>query len=100
MAKGKLISYLRVSTDKRGCSGLGLRGTAISRNPVLNGGNWTVVAEYVETESGKRSDRPKLAAALVSALERGGRGRDVTAPDRRRGVLWYASSVRNALERS
>ena len=32
-----------------------------------NGGNWTVVAEYVETESGKRSDRPKLAAALSHA---------------------------------
>jgi DNA invertase Pin-like site-specific DNA recombinase len=33
----------------------------------LNGGSWTVVAEYVETESGKRSDRPKLAAALSHA---------------------------------
>ena len=31
------------------------------------GGSWKLVAEYVETESGKRSDRPKLAAALRHA---------------------------------
>ena len=28
----------------------------------LNGGRWKLSAEYVETESGKRNDRPKLAA--------------------------------------
>ena len=33
----------------------------------LNGGSWKLAAEYVETESGKRSDRPKLAAALAHA---------------------------------
>jgi DNA invertase Pin-like site-specific DNA recombinase len=33
----------------------------------LNGGRWTLAAEYVETESGRRSDRPKLAAALSHA---------------------------------
>jgi DNA invertase Pin-like site-specific DNA recombinase len=65
MAKGKFVSYLRVSTDKQGRSGLGLEA---QREPVasyLNGGRWTLVAEYVETESGKRADRPKLKAALA-----------------------------------
>jgi DNA invertase Pin-like site-specific DNA recombinase len=32
----------------------------------LNGGNWTMAAEFTEVESGKRSDRPQLAAALVA----------------------------------
>jgi len=34
----------------------------------LNGGNWRLVGEYTEIESGKRSDRPKLAEALKAAL--------------------------------
>ena len=67
MAKGKFVSYLRVSTDKQGRSGLGLEAQREAVTRYLNGGNWTVVPEYVETESGKRSDRPKLAAALSHA---------------------------------
>src|ERR1700758_3152034 len=67
MAEGKFISYLRVSTDKQGRSGLGIEAQREAVARYLNGGNWTVVAEYVETESGKRSDRPKLAAALSHA---------------------------------
>src|ERR1700727_2704022 len=67
MAKGKFVFYLRVSTDKQGRSGLGLEAQREAVTRYLNGGNWKVVAEYVETESGKRSDRPKLAAALSHA---------------------------------
>ena len=64
MAEGKFISYLRVSTDKQG------RGIEAQRETVvryLNGGQCRLSAEYVETESGRRSDRPKLAAALSHA---------------------------------
>jgi DNA invertase Pin-like site-specific DNA recombinase len=67
MAKGKFVSYLRVSTDKQGRSGLGLEAQREAVARYLNGGSWTLAAEYVETESGKRSDRPKLAAALAHA---------------------------------
>jgi DNA invertase Pin-like site-specific DNA recombinase len=56
-----------VSTDKQGRSGLGLEAQREAVTRYLNGGNWTLAAEYVETESGKRSDRPKLAAALAHA---------------------------------
>jgi DNA invertase Pin-like site-specific DNA recombinase len=65
MANGKFVSYLRVSTDKQGRSGLGLEAQRSTVENYLNGGRWTLVAEYVETESGKRSDRPKLAKTLA-----------------------------------
>lgn len=60
----QFISYLRVSTDKQGRSGLGIEAQrdAVDRYLASQGGK--LVREFVETESGKRSDRPKLAAAL------------------------------------
>jgi DNA invertase Pin-like site-specific DNA recombinase len=67
MAKGKFIAYLRVSTDKQGRSGLGVEAQREAVIRYLNGGNWKLAAEFVETESGKRNDRPKLAAALAHA---------------------------------
>jgi DNA invertase Pin-like site-specific DNA recombinase len=67
MATGKFISYLRVSTDKQGRSGLGVEAQRAAVDGYLNGGRWTLAAEYVETESGKRADRPKLAKALAHA---------------------------------
>jgi DNA invertase Pin-like site-specific DNA recombinase len=36
----------------------------------LNGGNWRIVAEFTEVESGKRSDRPELDKALAAARVR------------------------------
>ena len=64
MAEGRFISYLRVSTDKQGKSGLGLEAQRSSVAHYLNGGNWELVAEVVEVESGKNSKRPKLAEAI------------------------------------
>jgi DNA invertase Pin-like site-specific DNA recombinase len=67
MAEGKFISYLRVSTDKQGRSGLGIEAQREAVARYLNGGQRTLSAEYLETESGRRTDRPKLAAALSHA---------------------------------
>ncbi|MRI56778.1 recombinase family protein [Methylobacterium sp. DB1607] len=64
MAEGKFVSYLRVSTRKQGVSGLGLDAQRKAVTDYLNGGRWNLIAEVVEVESGKRSDRPKLAEAL------------------------------------
>ena len=64
MAEGKWVSYLRVSTDRQGRSGLGLEGQRAAVADFLNGGEWQLAREFVEVESGKRSDRPILADAL------------------------------------
>ena len=64
MATGNFISYLRVSTREQGNSGLGIEAQRAAVAGYLNGGNWNLVAEIVEVESGKRKDRPKLAEAL------------------------------------
>jgi DNA invertase Pin-like site-specific DNA recombinase len=62
---GRFISYLRVSTDRQGKSGLGLEGQREAVAKHLNGGAWTLLGEYVEVESGKHDDRPQLAKALA-----------------------------------
>ncbi len=71
MAIGKFIAYLRVSTDKQGHSGLGIEAQRKAVNDYLDGGHWQLLAEHVEIESGKRSDRPQLAAALAYAKATG-----------------------------
>jgi DNA invertase Pin-like site-specific DNA recombinase len=67
MATGGFISYLRVSTTKQGKSGLGIEAQRAAVANYLNGGNWNIIAEFTETESGKRSDRPALDKALAAA---------------------------------
>src|ERR1035437_159401 len=66
MQKGRFVAYYRVSTARQGVSGLGLDAQRDSVMQFLNGGKWTMVAEFVEIESGRRADRPKLAEALVA----------------------------------
>lgn len=59
----RYVAYYRVSTQKQGRSGLGL---AAQRDVVLayvNGGG-ELAAEFTEVESGRKSDRPQLGAAL------------------------------------
>src|SRR5215210_9587634 len=64
MAQGKFVAYYRVSTARQGQSGLGLEAQRKAVADFLDGGNWQLVAEAVEVESGKWSDRPKLQEAL------------------------------------
>jgi DNA invertase Pin-like site-specific DNA recombinase len=64
MANGKFVSYLRVSTARQGASGLGLEAQRAAVASYLNGGDWALVREVVEVESGKRNDRPALVDAL------------------------------------
>jgi DNA invertase Pin-like site-specific DNA recombinase len=62
---GKFIAYFRVSTDRQGKSGLGLEAQRTAVANYLNGGSWTVSAEYTEVESGRKATRPQLARALA-----------------------------------
>ena len=60
------VTYLRVSTDRQGKSGLGLEA---QRKVVLDHvtSKGEIAAEFVEIESGKKNDRPQLARALAEA---------------------------------
>jgi len=64
MAKGSFVSYLRVSTQKQGQSGLGLEAQRKAVEDYLNGGDWNLIEEVVEVESGKKNKRPKLNEAI------------------------------------
>jgi DNA invertase Pin-like site-specific DNA recombinase len=61
--KAKFVAYYRVSTERQGQSGLGLEAQRAAVQAYLNGRVCQLIAEVTEIESGKRSDRPKLAEA-------------------------------------
>jgi DNA invertase Pin-like site-specific DNA recombinase len=67
MATGGFIAYYRVSTRRQGDSGLGLEAQRQAVANYLNGGNWRIIAEFTEVESGRKSERPQLDAALAAA---------------------------------
>jgi DNA invertase Pin-like site-specific DNA recombinase len=66
----RFVAYYRVSTERQGRSGLGLdaQREAVARHVASAGGE--VAAEFQEVESGKRNDRPQLAAALAACRAR------------------------------
>jgi len=67
----KFVAYLRVSTQKQGYSGLGLESQREIIQNYLHG--TTPLAEYVEVESGRKTDkgRPKLKEALEQCRKYG-----------------------------
>lgn len=67
----RFISYLRVSTDRQGASGLGLEAQRETVRRYVEGRNGPLLAEYVEVESGRDPARPQLAAARVHAKRAG-----------------------------
>jgi DNA invertase Pin-like site-specific DNA recombinase len=75
MASGKFIAYYRVSTVRQGQSGLGLEAQQESVRRYLNGGDWELLAEHQEVETGKGADaldkRPQLKAALAECRKQG-----------------------------
>ena len=60
---GNYVAYLRHSTTKQEKSGLGIEAQRNIIHSFVKEG--LIIAEFVETESGKKSDRPKLQEALA-----------------------------------
>src|SRR5215470_8458553 len=62
----RFTAYYRVSTERQGASGLGLdaQREAVSRHVAAAQG--VLVDEFTEIESGKKNDRPQIAAAIAA----------------------------------
>lgn len=63
----KYIAYYRVSTQRQGISGLGLEGQKSIVLEFITQTNGILLEEYVEVESGRKTNRVKLAEALKLA---------------------------------
>ena len=101
------VSYLRVSTDRQGRSGLGIEAQRAAVASYLSGFGAVPVAEFVEVESGKRADRPELARALtecrvrqatlvIAKLDRLARDAHLLLGLQRSGIAFTAADMPNA----
>ncbi|XAZ81965.1 recombinase family protein (plasmid) [Fibrella sp. ES10-3-2-2] len=68
----KYVPYYRVSTASQGQSGLGLAAQREIVHRFVKPGD-QLLTEFLEVESGKRADRPQLAAAIALAKQQGAR---------------------------
>lgn len=98
----KFVSYLRVSTQRQGRSGLGLDAQRAAVVGHAAGG--AILQEYVEVESGRKTCRPQLEAALkhckvtgatllVAKLDRLARNVEFTARLMNSGVDFIAADM-------
>lgn len=65
------ITYYRVSTQRQSDSGLGLDAQRYATENYLKTIGGVIQEEFIEVESGKRSNRPQLLSALRACKETG-----------------------------
>jgi DNA invertase Pin-like site-specific DNA recombinase len=68
-----IVEYHRASTTRQGADGLGIDAQRKMCMDYLNGGKWKVIGEFIEVESGGKSEkeRPQLDAALALCQKHG-----------------------------
>lgn len=66
-ASTSFVAYYRVSTARQGESGLGLDAQRSAVSRFIQHAKGTLISEFTEIESGKKNDRPQLAAAIAAA---------------------------------
>jgi DNA invertase Pin-like site-specific DNA recombinase len=64
---GGFVAYYRVSTAGQGPRGIGRDAQVAAVRAYLDGGNWHLVGEFEEIETGRRNVRPELDRALKLA---------------------------------
>ena len=73
MNTGDKVIYRRVSREKQGKSGLGLEAQLETVHNFLDGGDWEIIGDFIEVETGRISDRhrPELRKALQMCKDKG-----------------------------
>lgn len=61
------IAYYRVSTARQGESGYGMEAQKVAVAALLHRLGHQLIGEFTEVESGRKSSRPELSAALAAA---------------------------------
>lgn len=70
-AGGLYVSYLRVSTQRQGQSGLGIEAQRAAVQQYLAGTGGTLIEEHLEVESGSSRHRPILLQSIAQAKKTG-----------------------------